>query len=266
MLRKYFCTDKRVNYFDFSRGEYVRWNNFLYDYNTDDYKMWEDYNRYDIPGTPLIWIAGMPIAITDYTRYFFDKWNLYTFLNTSCQKFFQLGVASGKFIEDYQIKAEWDVSGYDYSATAIEYLKKHNISAKQIDLNAIDQNATSLLYQQELSQDLATPINFLAVRILQYLEPKALSLLLFTVMNTIKPDSVLFLVTTVLPKNEDDVIKENRKQSITNSEGNVKERGFIFSFFAPRTDFAVLFRTTTDPVVVSDARHHYDEVIVLKKL
>ncbi len=212
-----------------------------------DYNFWEKYNNSSATDAKVLLMSkdtlSSPITVDSYTDFFFEDHKLDKYLNTSCHKILQLGSSVGKFIEKYK-NSGWSVVGYDYASAAIEELKRKGIEAKQIDLNATDSETETLNYAVELSKDISNPVNLLLIRVLQYLEPKALNLLLLYLMDNTAPGSVFFIVSTI-------------KEQTSSDQKPVYQKGYLASFFKPRTDMKLL---------INNAVNASDELLVVQKL
>lgn len=174
-------------------------------------KSWDDWNKYYKDGIVCIdkdknysgenynidSFGNKYVTAPSYTHYFFDGYNSITrtqYLNNSGsnKKILQLGAADGRFLSEYQ-NLGWEVLAYDFSKTAISELEKKGIEARDIDLNAIDNFLGTLTYVSQLEKDISKPVNILLIRILQYLDLRALHLLMYTLIDKAAPGSVFYI-------------------------------------------------------------------------
>lgn len=189
----------------------------------DDY-IYQIYNGEDSPG---IWIDGCHYVLRNtYTDLFFDGFSLGIHKNNECKRWLQFGTGTGYFLAARK-RESCEVIGYDYSENAVKLLEGRGIIAREVDLNSIDQQSSSLSYQDQLSLDLMKPCNLVAIRMLEYLEPDAKMLFIHLLIEKSQPGSVFFL-------------SESRvKQS--DEECSDHHSGYIKTFFTTRTDFEPLF-------------------------
>ncbi|MGQ3887540.1 hypothetical protein ACQUW5_00735 [Legionella sp. CNM-1927-20] len=132
--------------------------------------------------------------------------------------------------------------GYDYSKEAIKELTHKNIPCQLVDLNNISET------QSYLNLDIdKSPINFIAIRVVQYLEDKALAALIITFLNNAVSDSRFI---------------------ISNNVSRQFPKNYIASFFGARTDVKIMLIDETPKKIdgCSDSEHHDNEVLVVQKL
>jgi len=204
---------------------------------------WEEFNEND--GDVNIRENGKIKKATSYTHFFFDRFKLDNFLKNQNKRMLQLGVSNGKFLKDYQAKG-WDVIGYDYCDSLVGQMNNNNIPFRNINLNSTHNN--KLTYEDKLEADCKTSTHVLAIRILEYLDPKTVPLLVFALMDKAKPDTTYFFVHATSLQNKPEKFSEN----------------YIASYFGPRTDIKFLF---FDALVHNkDKDKDKDEVLVVRKL
>ena len=216
---------------------------------------WENYNTNGAqPGSAVVVnINGEEKFFPSYSDYFFDKWKLVTFIDQHNKHMLQFGASTGVFLKKYQDNG-WQVMAYDYSGEAVKSLQEKHLPAKQIDLNSVS-SSHQLNYDSDLTADLSSASNIVSVRILQYLTPEAMCLLVAALMDKAQPNSVFFFVNSI-----------KSEQEVRPTDSEELNRNYIKSFFSPRTDMQILFSKATD-----DADQQYkmgeslDEVLVCKK-
>lgn len=201
---------------------------------------WEEYNM-DCESTSVLVAKSKDskaISATSYSHAYFEDFELKTHLNTSSKRMIQLGASTGKFLKEYQ-DAEWTVVGYDYSASSIRQLKNNNIPYEPDDLNARNKSG-ELTYGAKLAEYVAKgATNILLIRILEYLEPSALTLLIYNLMDNAAPGSVFFIAGA---------INENPSKPMSPTTPNYRA-----SFFGARTDMEIIVLKkvyTTDELLV----------------
>lgn len=180
---------------------------------------------------------------------------LQTHFSSSTQRILQLGVSSGTFLSDSGLAKQRECIGYDHSRAGVAKASSSGITVKLIDLSDINESG-NLSYLDVLTADLATPADILAIRIFEYLEPQAVILLIFTLINNAKPGSIFYLetyssITSALPE----------------AVCHQIESGYIASFFGPRTDIKFQHHTITPEIVDTQSGHHegeQDRLIVAK--
>jgi len=215
---------------------------------------WEQYNTNNQNEHCEIFtvVSGKKQTARTYTHLFFQQYGLNAHLNNDHKRILQLGASSGLFLDKYK-KEGWDVMGYDYTQSSIEYMQSRDIPCKLIDLNSI--TGSQLSYKAELNTDLTEPTNIFAIRILQYLDPSALTLLIFDLMNLAPNHSTFFIINSI-----------KKYQNNPNCQPN-----YIASFFAPRTDFSFLKNKMThdnvieNPDLDSTEDNQIDQILVVKK-
>lgn len=214
-------------------------------------------------------INGVAILNYSYTRLFFERYHLRQFLNIDlnfiqsnlyarsylrglylntpsllrniCSKknktnegrhnsFLQFGACDGDMLREFNKLPNAKVKGYDYIDSFKRDLEQVGIAFEKIDLEMIDENKKELACLSTLKADLAQSSNIIAVRILEYLTQEALELLIFSLINESKPNSVFFIIGR---------INKTYFKNLSNNEN------YIASFFAPRTDIEFVYHTTT---------------------
>lgn len=176
---------------------------------------------------------------------------MYPYLNNSCKSIVQFGAANGKPIDSYQQQG-WSVVAYDNSIESINILKNKNITARHINLNHTKNK--ELAYQNDLNIDLNSETNIFAIRILEYLKPEALILLIFNMINLAKPGSTYFIMGHYK----------------TSNCHTAYVRNYFASFFAARTDMEILLhrdekshqfknKANKPPIIEND------EILIIRK-
>ena len=136
--------------------------------------------------------------------------------------------------------------GYDYSLTSTKILTKKGIPHRHIDLDKlVDEN--TLAYQDELTHDLGETTNILAIRILEYIDPRAQLLLIWALIEKAKPGSVYFIINMTHDKALIGTVKPN----------------YIPSFFGARTDMQ--FKKHIQLPVKPCLEYPPDEVLIVQK-
>lgn len=189
--------------------------------------IWDAYNS----------VKGTSQGSINQTKQFFNEIDLEqkeTFLKSS-NKVVQLGCSDGNYIS--LLPDSKKIVGYDYAKKSMIYLNKSNMQRRYIDLDETINEGTELSYASELVQDLNVPTDILCIRVLEYLAPDSMSLLLFALINNAKPLSIFYIELSA-NKPKRDGYDELERLGIHNSY----KSGYVASFFAPRTDFQTLLR------------------------
>lgn len=182
-----------------------------------------------------------------YTFFLDPKFNLQELLNQNRKSALQLGACIGDYAE-YLVKDGWHVSAYDYSDEAVKYLKtKKDLFVKKIDLNKTNNN--ELEYNNELSADLEQSENVIAVRILTYLDRKALTLLMFSMIDKAKSNTRFFFINYTSNKADPEAFPHN----------------YIPSFFGGRTDAKFIKLCHISELIPESEPHLLNEIFVFKK-
>lgn len=195
-------------------------------------KHWKKYskNTFKILET----INSKELYQASYTDFFFDNYPLashFQKLHTM-----QLGAEYGLFLLKTIKEKQCHVKGYEYNKTAIMSLKRNDVPYREIDLDSLKND--ELLYINELKEDLKEPSNIIAIRILEYLDTNALSLLLFNMINFSKAGSTFFLTNAFNDKHD--------------SCFGLLPKNYIASFFSPRTDIQILYHNKTNETWVQN--------------
>lgn len=185
--------------------------------------MWETYNQKRLLGS----------NITDQTKEFFNaiaSTKKDVFLS-STKRVVQFGVSTGDYLKTLHSPSR-SLIGYDYSKTAIKYINEAGIEGRLVDLNEIAESTTPkrLAYQPLLEKDLSISSELLIIRLVEYLNPEALKLFIFSILNLAKSDSKFYF----------EIFSTEQKDQIVPSTNLVHRHnlktGYIPSFFAPRVD------------------------------
>lgn len=163
----------------------------------------------------------------------------------------QLGISTANYLTRYCSLSTRCIFGYDYSPVAIDHVSKKGVSGRLVNLNRINRNNDKQLdYHDVLKADLAASRAVLIIRTLEYLNPEAVKLLIFTLLDLSKPDTKFYL--EIFTVNCKDTVKESSMREFHHN----LEPGYIPSFFAPRTDIKFLSHS------VSNDEHSEDDAIV----
>ncbi|MBA4697520.1 MAG: hypothetical protein H2069_09070 [Legionella sp.] len=90
--------------------------------------------------------------------------------------------------------------GYEYIEDTIDHMKTKKIPVRKIDLNHFKNE--KLTYEENLQENLKDQTNNFAIRILNYLQPEALRLLMLSLMNFIAKGSKFRIVEGVTAHNQ----------------------------------------------------------------
>jgi hypothetical protein len=204
-------------------------------YSQDDkviHFIWEKYNHDMLNPTGQLPPVCTDNFITKLPKYLSAE------LDSSYSLVIQFGVATGTGIRKALTAKDRGIIGYDYSDSAMQGLKKNNIQSRKIDLNEIDPKSNSLAYFNQLKQDLQTPAHIFLIRILEYIRPEAMALLLLALRDQSQPGTRFYF--------------ENHYRE--KSGKIIPEAGIIFdypvpyqlisSFFSPWPDFKNLHLQT----------------------
>lgn len=149
--------------------------------------------------------------------------------HTSSKRIIQFGISTGHYVKALCSPSR-SVAGYDYSETAINHINDVGMTGRLVDLNQIHpDNNKRLAYQPLLETDLSVSVDILMVRILEYLNPETVMLLIFSLLDLARIDSTFYFE-----------ILSYKKESIHYSSRPIHfyhlQSGYVASFFAPRTD------------------------------
>ena len=224
----------------------------------ENYDYWEKFNSKTDKDSVEIKLNGEIKAAKSFTHLFFAEYKLTDFLNQDCKRILQLGASTGNFLEQYK-ENNWDVIGYDYSKKSIEKMQIKHISSRLIDLNSTDLICSQLrlTYQDQLQADLIKPTNILAIRVMQYLSPSALQLLIFNLINLSSPSTTFFIVGSI--NTEKSCKKDDRRT-----------QNYIASFFGARTDMECIYNALTNDVnknrkKITSKNDDVDQMLVIRK-
>lgn len=168
----------------------------------------------------------------DHTRDFFkEEIRLCTLLKSSNDPIIQFGISVGSYLMSNKFSEKRSIIGYDNSPTAIEHLRNNSIHARDIDLNALDEN-NELAYKSVLKNDLSISSQLLFIRVLEYLNPEAVKLLMLTIIDEAQKGTSLFV--EIFNPNKS-VFEESSIDFFTPIP-----LGYVPSFFAPRTDMDII--------------------------
>lgn len=217
------------------------------------YTKWEEFNKETSEGSFVTKENDQGETIAKYptfTHYFFSEEKLHVFFNDH-KNLLQLGASCGEFLKAYQTKG-WDVVAYEYSKHAITHMIKIGLPTREIDLNSLNVNQ-QLTYAAKLAEDLKTPTNILAIRILSYLKPEALIALMFHMFDAAQPGSTFFVINRIC---------KNAGEYPNLSRRFVFPPNLMSTFFIARTDMEI----QRSLQVKSPEPDKMDEILVVRKL
>jgi hypothetical protein len=150
--------------------------------------MWNKYHSHKLYAQ----LTNMP-KLDDQTSLFFEaigKEYTEEFPSSTSSQVIQFGIGIGDYWGEIIKKHQLKVIGYDYSPVSIEAATAKGIQMRLVNLNAtIDSN---LLYLADLERDLSIPSDILFIRVLEYLKPEAVKLLIISVMTMAQPGSKFY--------------------------------------------------------------------------
>lgn len=162
------------------------------------------------------------------TKLFFDTIPpaLEVTFRSSTKRILQLGVSSGEYLAGSGLAAKRECIGYDYTETGVAFAKLKGVNAKLVDLTEID-DSESLVCRQHLNADMSVPVDMLAIRVMEYLDPQTVVALIYSLIDAAKPGSTFYFETHL---RNNSTLPEAVCRRIENS--------YIASFFGPRTDMS----------------------------
>ena len=177
-----------------------------------------------------------PVGSTHTERYFKKiPAELQTTFSSSTNQIIQLGCNSGAYLR--QLNLTRRVIGYDYSKRSLDFFSAERalFSSREIDLEQIEDG--NLSYAAILQRDLLIVSDILIVRTLEYLDPKAVELLLFSLILHLKPGSRIDI--------EIFNAKGDAHDHLTTIGfcGASTPQNYIATFFSSRTDFVTLYHS-----------------------
>lgn len=198
-------------------------------------KVWNKY--------PICQLMG---AAPDQTTRFFAKPIPRETLLGSTKKIVQLGVASGLYLKGDEFNTRTRV-GYDYSdASAALATFQHRL----IDFE--DTTDDTLNYQDKIDTDLSEPCDILIIRLLEYLDPNAATLLLASLIKTAQPGTTFYI----------DFNKAAQQHPFAPNDWPI---GTISHFFQPTENFETKMYAVVDELG-DEVKHGQTEEIVVTKL
>lgn len=111
----------------------------------------------------------------------------------SSNRVIQFGLSSGKFLRENNIPKTRDCIGYDYSEVSSSIAKAAGIKHRTVDLNDIECKSESLGYEAQLNEDLSVPCDILIIRLLEYMDKNAATLLIASLIHTAQPGSLFYI-------------------------------------------------------------------------
>ena len=189
--------------------------------------VWEEYARKQAEGKE-----------PSQTRIFFNAIPkpLKNRFSSSTQRILEIGMGNGDYIGKTIGSTGRECIGYDYAENAVSTAASNGIQARLINLKEINEK-NQLAYLDTLKADLSVAADILVIRVLEYLGPEAVTLLIFALLDAAKPGSTLYFETYAVC---------DKKNSLPNFICNEIENGYVASFFAPRTDIKFLHHTIND--------------------
>lgn len=158
--------------------------------------------------------------------------------HSSTKRIIQLGSSAGQYFVASGLSKKRDVIGYDSANCAIGLLQKNHMQARAVDLNH------KSTYESQLAQDLTIPVDLLAIRIFEHLNPNAVISLIFSLLALSKSGTTFYF----------------SKQHLSSEKKNA---GYLASFF-PRTDIEFILHTTKKGL--AEEMNCFDETLVIKKI
>jgi hypothetical protein len=197
------------------------------------------------------------------------------FLNTdsSQNNIIHIGASDANFIRTLYPECISRYIAYDFSKIAVDNNNRHGILTKLVDINAIDDN-NHLEYHSLLKSDLSSASAIIMIRILEYLNQEALTLLLFFLMNN-APKGISFYIENCCINNKDTFLNNMsnfiNQKTICPKERQLMEKnfftimqmlktGYIASFFGPRTDISFDFHQ----IKQDEFCNHFEQLVVRK--
>jgi len=150
-------------------------------------------------------------------------------MNGADKTLLDLGMGEGPLVLPLVDKG-WAITGYDKNMKSVAYLERCGVNAKVQDLNVLD-------YQHLLVSDLQKTTNVVMINVAPFLEQRALAYLLFNLMDHAQPNTVFMFINAYLPK----IKSVDACQRLLALPQN-----YVTSFFAPRTDMAILKHEVTN--------------------
>ncbi|PJE13410.1 MULTISPECIES: hypothetical protein [Legionella] len=139
---------------------------------------------------------GEKFCTSSYSENHFSNYQFARHLNIPCKRILQFGSSVGRFLTPF-VELGWKITAYDFSPQAQEALIQNGVNARLVNLNSRDKEG--LTYSSTLKADVSEPVNILLIRILPYLEPEALNLLLLSLITEAAPGSTFFIADNPLP-------------------------------------------------------------------
>lgn len=193
---------------------------------------------------------------------------LNTLFRSSTRQIVHFGICTGDYHTDQQEQDEMygvpydkKIIGYDISESAISHITSKGMQGRVVDLNDAD-DEKKVSYHGVLSKDLSIASDILIIRTLEYLNPKAVQLFLFSLLAFAAPGSRIFIEIY-----GSDISNECFPNTNIPQDYFIKP-GFVSSFFAPRTDMQFLHRTIVENGInesSSRARYTVVERLIIEK-
>lgn len=158
--------------------------------------------------------------------------------DSSAEGVIQLGISTGNYLTQFCSLSTRRIIGYDYSQVAINHISEKGVTSRLVNLNETDINNDKRLgYHDLLEADLYVSRAVLIIRTLEYLNPEAVKLLIFSLLDFSKPGTKFYL--EIFTANSKDAAKQSSMREFHHN----LQPGYIPSFFAPRTDIKFLSHT-----------------------
>jgi len=192
-----------------------------------------------------------PVSVISMSHAFFEDYDLYKHLNAPCRNMVQFGSSTGKFLRMFR-KRGWNVAGYDFSSLAIEKMQQKGVTARQVDLDKMDETG-ALTYGEQLAHDVACPTNIVMVRILEYMSLSAQHSVLFFLMRYAASQSTFVIIGQ--PPVEA-VEKAKKSKSASAEMAAMLHPNFWASHFGGRTDMQIIH---------AESAYVNDTILIVKK-
>jgi len=142
-----------------------------------------------------------PSAFVDQTLQFFMQIGVthrQTFENRRYQ-IIQFGVGCAAYHKRFSQARR--IIGYDYSEVSKNVASSAGVQVRAFNLNAIN-HAHQLTYEKQLKEDLSFLSDILCIRVLEYLTPEAVGLLMLTLVKHAQPGSRFYFAFLSFPTDQ----------------------------------------------------------------
>lgn len=110
----------------------------------------------------------------------------------SASQIIQFGIGNGEYATNIAKQHNRKIIGYDFAPVANTVASANGAEMRLVNLNATNAN-NNLGYQTQLENDFSDVSDVLLIRILEYLNPEAVQLLMISIMNSAKPGSRFYV-------------------------------------------------------------------------